>query len=476
LTGLLGCGLALVAMGSGAESVLHWSGLTLIAGASCWAAASLLKLRRQCRRVAEALETAGDAKIVEPAAVAEAAPDSLGHALGDALSAARRAAVDAELKARELELRLAIVDAERRHAESIISGMSDAVVVTDPYDDVVLANESAARALKFDLQGAAHTPVRKLVRDAKLIELIRETRQAGPRGGRQVVEHQLVEQGGSTKTYKVTLSPVVDSEPKAFSGVVAVMHDVTGEREITKLKSDFVSNVSHELRTPLASIKAYVELLIDGEARDEAAKREFYEVIQKEANRLGRMIDNVLTVSKIDAGLIKSERTPQGVNAIVGDAIDAILEKAQQKGITVRREFTRIDHGVFLDGDMMCQAVLNLLSNAVKYTLGGGEINVETAVDEVRKKVAVCVADTGVGIAPADLPFIFDKFFRAQSTRNMAHGLGLGLALVKHVVETVHGGRVFVDSAVGKGSTFTIELDLCGETNSSCSSRGANHE
>ncbi|CAA9409541.1 MAG: hypothetical protein AVDCRST_MAG64-2205, partial [uncultured Phycisphaerae bacterium] len=336
------------------------------------------------------------------------------------------------------------------------------------------------------LAAAPRTPVRQLLHDPKMIELIRQMRQAGARGGRRVVEHQ-VRSGGAVRTYQVTLSAVTDRPDPATSagvatpvpgaadplrppaaapgddppGVVAVLHDVTHEREVGQLKNDFVSSVSHELRTPLASIKAYVELLVDGEAQDEATKREFYEVIQNEANRLGRLIDNILSISRIESGLATVDRKPQGLDAIIRDALEVIGPQAARKQITVVERLTPAGYRASADRDMVYQAVLNLLSNAVKYTPEGGRVTVETVVDEARRKVVTRVTDTGVGIAPKDLPFIFDKFYRAEANNRIASGPGLGLSLVKHIVETVHRGRLLVESRVGEGSSVGFELDLC---------------
>jgi two-component system phosphate regulon sensor histidine kinase PhoR len=470
LSGLLGAGIALTAWGAAAGNAAQGIGAALVAASGGWAVISLLQLRTSCRRLANTLCKAGNAKFVEPEELAKVSPDVLGNALGESLAAARRTAVEAELDARELELRLRISEAEREHAQAIIYSISDAVVVTDPSDDVVLANESAARAFEFELDSATKTPVRKLVRDAKLLELIREMRQDGGKSGRRVVEHQL-KTGDSTRTYKVTLCPVTEKtgpsqaetagNAEQNAGVVAVMHDVTNEREIAQLKSDFVSNVSHELRTPLASIRAYVELLIDGEAQDEQTKREFYEVIQNEANRLGRLIDNILNLSKIESGLLKIDRQPQSLTPIIRDAIEVNFPQAQRKHITVHDELTKTLHHVLVDRDTLYEAVLNLLSNAVKYTPEGGEVRVETEVDSGRRKVITRVKDSGVGVPQRDLPFIFDKFFRSDSNSAMAHGTGLGLPLVKHIVENVHRGRVFVESQAGRGSCFGFELDLC---------------
>jgi two-component system phosphate regulon sensor histidine kinase PhoR len=284
-------------------------------------------------------------------------------------------------------------------------------------------------------------------------------RQSDTRGGRRIVEHK-VKTGLGDRTFKITLSCVTDQREMP-AGVVAVLHDMTREKEVAEMKNDFVSNVSHELRTPLASIKAYVEMLIDGEATDEKTKTEFYEVIQGEANRLSRLIDNILNISRIESGLVKINKQPQSLTVIMTEAIEVIAPQAALKKIVVDEQLTAVFYQTDGDRDMLYQAILNLLSNAVKYTPEGGTITVETAVDESKKKAIVRISDTGVGIPAKDLPFVFDKFYRAEVNNRMAKGTGLGLSLVRHIIETVHQGRIFVESHVGKGSCFGFELDLC---------------
>jgi two-component system phosphate regulon sensor histidine kinase PhoR len=242
--------------------------------------------------------------------------------------------------------------------------------------------------------------------------------------------------------------------------VVAVLHDVTREKEVAQMKNDFVSNVSHELRTPLASIRAYVEMLIDGEAEDERTKREFYEVIQNEANRLGRLIDDILNISRIESGLVKVNKQPQSLGVIIKEAVEVIAPQARHKNIAIAEGLTPIFYRTLADRDMLYQAILNLLSNAVKYTPDGGRIDVQTTVDETKRRVVTRIIDTGVGIPAKDLPYVFDKFYRAEANNRMAKGTGLGLSLVKQIVETVHGGTVFVESQVGRGSCFGFELKL----------------
>jgi two-component system phosphate regulon sensor histidine kinase PhoR len=385
------------------------------------------------------------------------------YAINDLVEQARAVVERAMLQVKELEIQLKVATAERQHAEAIIYSISDAVLVTDPFDELVLANESAARTFDFDLDKAARTPVSGVLKDPKMIEMIQEMRQSNSKSGRRIVEHQVKTPVGG-RTFKVTLSCVADQggteRDDQPTGVVAVLHDMTKEKEVAEMKNDFVSSVSHELRTPLASIKAYIEMLIDGEAEDEKTTNEFYEVIQNEANRLSRLIDNILNISRIESGLVKINKQPQSLTVIIKEALEVISPQAGQKSIRLKEQLTPVFYQTLADKDMLYQAVLNLLSNAVKYTPEGGTITVETLVDEAKKIVITRISDTGVGIPPKDLPFVFDKFYRAEANNRMAKGTGLGLSLVKQIIEGVHKGRIFVESHVGKGSCFGFELKL----------------
>ena len=392
--------------------------------------------------------------------------ETLAQAVRGLVADADHAVSEAAIRTRELEIQLKVAHAERQHAQAIIYSISDAVLVTDPFDELVLANESAARTFEFDLARAGRLPVEQVLRDARMIALIREMRQSNSKTGRRIVEHKVRTVAGE-RTFKITLSSVADegaslaeNASSSGTGVVAVLHDMTREKEVSEMKNDFVSMVSHELRTPLASIKAYIEMLIDGEADDQKTQCEFYEVIQNEANRLGRLIDNILNISRIESGLVRINKQPQSLAVILKDAIEVITPQTRQKNITLTEKLTPVFYQTLADRDMLYQAVLNLLSNAVKYTASGGSITVETCVDEGQKKVLTKIIDTGVGIPPKDLPFVFDKFYRAEANNRIAPGTGLGLSLVRHIVETVHHGRMFVESHVGKGSCFGFELDL----------------
>ncbi|RYG83670.1 PAS domain-containing protein [bacterium] len=380
-------------------------------------------------------------------------------AMNDCFTAAERSVSDAVSEVKELEIQLKVATGQRQQAQAIIYSINDAVLVTDSFDEVLLANEAASKALELDLSQIHRRPIDQVLNDATLVAAIRDVRQSGSKNERRVIEHRL-RRHGRDQTFKLTLSAIQEANGEP-GGVVAVLHDMTREREVARMKNEFVSSVSHELRTPLSSIKAYVEMLVDGEAQDEKTTRDFYEIILTEANRLGRLIDNILNISRIESGLVEIKRQPLSVMTLVKEAIDVIVPQAKLRNIRVEEHIEPSVGQVNADKDMLYQAVLNLLSNAVKYTPEGGTVTVRAGLDEAAGKVSVRVIDTGVGIPAKDVPFVFDKFFRVEANKNVAKGTGLGLSLVKNIIETVHKGRIFVESEQGRGSCFGFELDVC---------------
>lgn len=385
---------------------------------------------------------------------------SLVRSLNEGLSHAEKQVVDAMAQVQELEIQLKVARSQRQQARSIIGTINDPVLVSDAFDEVLLANDTLCRVFGVSDQEIERRPLATVIADAYLAQAIRDVRTSGNPTERRELEYRRKAEGRE-HVYKLTLSAMSEGGA-APSGVVAVFHDMTRENEIARLKNEFVSGVSHELRTPLASIRAYTEMLIDGEAEDEAEKREFYEIIQNESVRLGRMIDNILCISRIESGLVEIKRAPVSPTVVIKQALEVIVPQAAMKDIRVEEQLEPAFYQTLADKDMLYQIVLNLMSNAVKYTRNGGSVTIRTTVDEDARRFTCRVIDTGVGIPAKDLPFVFDKFFRVEANKELAKGTGLGLALVRNMVETVHKGRVFVESEVGRGSCFGFEMPLSG--------------
>ncbi len=369
---------------------------------------------------------------------------------------------------RALEIATSVADADRQHLQTILNSISDAVIVTDAFNEVAIANGAAGRILGFDATRAARRPMDQVFHDPLLLNLIRETREADATT-RRCIDHTISFGPEQAATFNVCLSPIAVNgsgvggstpERAGGAGVVTVLRDITREREIADAKNDFVANVSHELRTPLSSIKAYMEMLVDGEANSDETRAEFYNVIQGEANRLSRLIDNVLNISRIESGVFKVQREALALSELARETVDILMPQANARRIVVQLEPPASPIHVFADRDMMLQTMLNLVGNAIKYTREGGEVRVFFTCDRAAGEVTFAVSDNGVGIPEVDLPHIFDKFYRVADHKGMAKGTGLGLSLVKYVIESIHAGRVGLTSKVGTGSTFTFTLPI----------------
>ena len=257
--------------------------------------------------------------------------------------------------------------------------------------------------------------------------------------------------------YEVHLKDVGNSA-NSHHAVVAVLRDLSREREIASLKSDFVSKARHELRTPLSSISAYVEMLVDGDASDEKTRQDFYSVISTETKRLQRMIDNLLNISRIEAGLMHVDRKTCEFKLLVERAVKNMIPQAQVKELNIHSQLPSADLFINADEDMLYQVIVNLLSNAIKYTPNGGRITLTADIDNLTRSLHFSVSDTGLGIAPNQMDKVFDKFYRVENYRRVAKGTGLGLNLCQHIIETLHGGTIGLESSLGMGSKFWFAI------------------
>ena len=254
---------------------------------------------------------------------------------------------------------------------------------------------------------------------------------------------------------------LIQRESGFISGLVCVLHDVTEQQKIDQDRKQFVSNVSHELRTPLTSLKSYIEALTDGAWKDPKVAPQFLKVTQEETDRMIRMINDLLSLSRMDSGTAKLDLELINLNELfnhVLDRFDMILKTDDNpdKNYIIKREFTRRDLWVEVDTDKFQQVLDNLMNNAIKYSPDGGTITCRLL--ETHNHVILSVSDQGLGIPKKDLTHVFDRFYRVDKARSRAQGgTGLGLAISKEII-SMHGGRIWVDSKEGKGSIFYISL------------------
>jgi two-component system phosphate regulon sensor histidine kinase PhoR len=259
---------------------------------------------------------------------------------------------------------------------------------------------------------------------------------------------------GRSGWYRVTASRL--GGEATSSGAVAVLRNIDDQKGLQKRNAEFVSSVSHEMKTPLAGIKAYVELLADGDAEDEETREEFLSVINGQADRLQRLVENLLNLARIEAGVVKVSKEPRSLNAVLEEALNVVQPAAENKAIRLTKDLSPLYLPVLADHDMLLQAAINLLSNAIKYTPAGGQVTLRSRMEE--GQVRFEVQDTGVGLSADDCQRVFEKFYRVNKSKDMASGTGLGLPLAKHIIEDVHGGQLGVESTLGEGSTFRVTL------------------
>lgn len=256
------------------------------------------------------------------------------------------------------------------------------------------------------------------------------------------------------KTLKMTISPIVGRN-RVYAGSVVLLHDITALIEVNSAKSNFISIVSHELRTPLTSIKGYVSLLVKDKLQDEKKKKEAYRIIESEANRLTKLITDLLDISKIESGKVEMDKKPTNVAKLVKSVIQRLEVIADKKNIKVTTDVPRMIRYP-LDPGMFDQILTNLITNGIKYTPDGGWVKV-SAINK-QNALYLLVEDNGVGISKEDIPKLFSKFRQLEHHMTRKEGgSGLGLPIVKKLVEK-HNGRILVRSTLGKGSKFIIIL------------------
>ncbi|PIR16390.1 MAG: hypothetical protein COV46_08645 [Deltaproteobacteria bacterium CG11_big_fil_rev_8_21_14_0_20_49_13] len=356
------------------------------------------------------------------------------------------------------------LEADKKRFETIIGGMKEGLILLDK-DGMAIAVNSAASALmdsKID-EGAD-------ARDFSIKELQSDLEK------KQAFEKVVFLSSPAKSTIHVRATPIFDPSNQ-YQGMAVILIDVTRDREIDKMKSDFVSAVSHELRTPLASIREAIALVFDGVAGDLTEKqKKCLEIALRNSDRLTRLINDLLNLSKIESGKIEMKRTSVSLEQVVGNVISTFEPQAQKAKAALKTDLDKDLPHVFADPDQLTQVLTNLIGNSMKFTPEGGEVRVaacdmryaqaselmthDAQLMTDRCFVEISVTDTGPGISEADQKLLFQKFSQLDTglTRKPG-GTGLGLVISKEIVEK-HGGRIWIESEVGKGTSFKFTLPV----------------
>jgi PAS domain S-box-containing protein len=338
----------------------------------------------------------------------------------------------------------------RRRLAAILTSTSDAVLVTDRDERILLVNPAAGQAFGV----AADTVVGQKVDEARLAPALARAFREPLSPSETLTEEVPLPDG---RTLYASVSAILSADGERI-GRVAVMRDITSFKELDELKSEFVATVSHDLRAPLTFMRGYTTMLpMVGNLSDK--QREYVEKILQGVGQMSELIDDLLDLGRIEAG-VGLERKPCHLGAILVESVDGMRARAAEKGLTLRLEPAERVAMVSGDAALLRQVVTNLVDNAIKYTPSGGLVTVGLSVHD--EQAVIRVADNGIGIAPDDQVRLFEKFYRVKRRDTIdVQGTGLGLAIVKSIVER-HGGRVWVDSEMGKGSTFHVVLPLGG--------------
>ncbi|MFC1467586.1 two-component system histidine kinase PnpS [Verrucomicrobiota bacterium] len=354
------------------------------------------------------------------------------------------------LMANKLDERLNTIHEQQNELKAILSGLTEGVIAIDSKERIINLNNAAAELLEIDKEKVTGHSIQEAIRFTNLQKLIHHITTDGKNE-----EAELTIYGETEKRVQIygTALGNIDHEPL---GVLIVLRDITRLKHLEGMRKDFVANVSHELRTPITSIKGFVETMLES-AEEFGQHARFLEIVSKQANRLNAIIDDLLTLSRLEQKGTNKEilLTDTPLKEVLNEALEICERRAREKRISIDIECegnltARINQA------LIEQAFVNLIDNAIKYSDANGAINI-SAVDS-GTKVEVSVQDKGYGIDQQHLPRLFERFYRVDTARSRKlGGTGLGLAIVKHIINC-HGGDIKVESEPGIGSTFTIEL------------------
>lgn len=354
---------------------------------------------------------------------------------------------------RKLKKNITALNQEKEQLGGIVNNMADGVLLFDGRGRIAASNPPAGRflqALHFEQDSSED---RSTETPEELVSLFQEVT-----GKKNQKIREISVQG---RFWVVIMTPLYDR--LTVRGAVAVLRDMTEEQHIEQMKKGFVANVSHELRTPVSMIQGYSEAIIDEIAQTDQEKKDMARIILDESKRLGRLVNELLDLAKLEAGYFQLDKKEIPLADFLNHAVGKFKKLADSQDIKLVLDID-IDETVryMLDPDRMEQVLTNLIDNAMRHTPEGGTVSVLAAFQA--EKLSIQVRDTGSGIAEEDLPFVFERFYKADKSRTRGKsGTGLGLAIAKHIV-VAHGGQISVNSRKGEGTSFQIGLPASGNS------------
>lgn len=342
----------------------------------------------------------------------------------------------------ELKRGISEISREKSKLEAIINYMEDGLIAINAEGKIIHSNPKAINMLANEEQFDDD-----LIGD--LLSIYNSGRVESGVGSKNITAKGLI--------LKVNFAPFLDEESNRV-GIVFVLQDITEAQKLETMRREFVANVSHELKTPITSIKSYTETILEGRVDDPELQKVFLEVVNTEADRMSRLVSDLLELSNFDSNSTKIKKSIQKIDPIIDNCILKLQVTADQKKQVFTKHYMMPPIEGNIDKDKLEQVILNILSNAIKYSVEAGTIDIELRSGETESEFDIVISDTGMGIPDEDLGRIFERFYRVDKARTRAHGgTGLGLSIAKEIVEA-HQGRIRIESEVSIGTKVTISL------------------
>ena len=342
---------------------------------------------------------------------------------------------------------------EKKSTEAVIRSIAEGLVVVDAEGKVIMINPAAERLLDTSKKEKIGQSLTDNIKDEQLISLAKSSSGEGNR------EIELNSSQDETRRILRSSTAVIENENGETVGMVSVLSDITKQKELDELKAKFVASVSHELRTPLIAIDKSVSLLLTKSAGPtNETQKQFLTIASRNLKRLSSLINDILDMSKLEAGYLSLDCKPSSIKEVIDDASQSLQSWADAKSIAIVTNIQENIPNAEIDSNRIIQVFNNLVGNAIKFTPQKGTITIDAVKDE--DKVKISVSDTGIGVSKDELAHIFDKFYQGEGrTSTDISGTGLGLSIVREIIE-LHDGQVWAESNEGEGMKFTFTVPL----------------
>jgi len=343
---------------------------------------------------------------------------------------------------------------EKKQTDAVIRSVAEGLLVVDAQGKVVMMNPAAERLLGMTRKDKIGKPINESLKEEQLLSLVKDSKS---NDGKEI---ELVSQNQETSKTIRASSAVIENENGQTVGMVSVLSDITKQKEIDRLKASFVANVTHELRTPLVSIDKAITFLLSNTGNELSAnQQQFLSIASRNCKRLSLLINDLLDLSKLEAGKMTVVLAPCRIDQVINESIEGLNAWAAAKSVKIISSVAPSLPPVKIDPDKVIQVLNNLIGNAIKFTPNDGKITVEAKLHN-NQEIVVSVQDTGEGIPENELKNVFDKFYQTgERVATDVSGTGIGLSIAKEIVQ-LHGGKIWAESEPGQGARFSFTVLL----------------